>query len=95
MHGSKYFDLPYFSLNFKQSNNGEYISGDSGGGMVLEVEGLSKIIGIVSAAIAKIIIVNRRQIQKICDLENYLIYTDVSKFTKWINQVIFESTTFY
>ncbi len=58
--------------------------------MVLEVNGLTKLVGIVSAAVAKAAIVYGEN-RKICDLNNYLVYTDVSKFHEWINQVIFET----
>jgi hypothetical protein len=58
--------------------------------MVLEVDGLSKIVGIVSAAIGKPAIVYGEN-TSICDLKNYLVYTDVSKFSSWIDQVVLES----
>ncbi len=66
-------------------------SGDSGGGMVLEVGDFQKIIGIVSAALARTVESIDTGTKLICDLNNYLIYTDVSKFYKWINQVVFET----
>jgi hypothetical protein len=59
--------------------------------MVLKVGGLRKIVGIVSAAVAKPVIFNQREIKIICDLDNYLVYTDVAKFYDWINQVILET----
>ncbi len=55
--------------------------------MVLEVGGLSKIIGLVSASAAKKTIFNGK-LEKICDLDNYVVYTNVAKFYDWINQVI-------
>jgi hypothetical protein len=58
--------------------------------MVLEVDGLSKIIGIISAAIAEKATVFG-QIVSVCDLNNYLVFTDVSKFSDWVNQVIFNT----
>jgi secreted trypsin-like serine protease len=58
--------------------------------MVLNVDGLSKIIGIVSAAIGQYVSVDGH-VQLICNLDNYLVYTDVSKFYNWINQVIRET----
>jgi secreted trypsin-like serine protease len=67
-------------------------SGDSGGGMVSKIHRLSKLIGIVSAAVAKNVIIDNK-IAKICDLDNYLIYTDVSKFNNWISKVIIETFT--
>jgi hypothetical protein len=68
----------------------EFFSGDSGGGMILNVGGLSKMIGLVSASAAKIIIIDGKK-EKICDLDNYVVYSDVSKFYNWINQVVFET----
>jgi hypothetical protein len=58
--------------------------------MVLEVDGLSKIIGIVSASIGRRVTI-RGRVEKTCNLDNYLVYTDVSKFHNWINQVIRET----
>ncbi len=55
--------------------------------MVLGVSGLSKMIGIVSAAAAKREKINDK-IERVCDLDNYVVYTDVAKFYDWINQVI-------
>jgi secreted trypsin-like serine protease len=60
--------------------------------MVLEVDGWTKIIGIVSAAVGKSAIVDDKKIS-ICDLNNYLVFTDVSKFHNWIEQVILETTS--
>jgi hypothetical protein len=59
--------------------------------MVLKVDGLRKIVGIVSAAVGKPIIFDQKDVKIICDLDNYLVYTDVSKFYDWINQVIIET----
>jgi secreted trypsin-like serine protease len=50
--------------------------------MVLEVKGLWKIVGIVSSAPNN---------DGICDLNHYVIYTDVSKFNEWIDQVVLET----
>jgi secreted trypsin-like serine protease len=69
----------------------ETLSGDSGSGMVLKVNGLWKIVGIVSAAVAKPVIFEQGETKVICDLDNYLVYTDVAKFYNWINQVILET----
>jgi hypothetical protein len=55
--------------------------------MVLEVAGTWKLVGIVSAAVAKEFVIHGKN-AKICDLDNYLVYTDVSKFHAWINRVI-------
>jgi hypothetical protein len=59
--------------------------------MALKINGTWKIIGIVSAAIAKPVIVNQRELKIVCDLDNYMVYTDVSKFNEWIYQVILET----
>jgi secreted trypsin-like serine protease len=67
-----------------------YFSGDSGGGMVLEVDGTRRLVGIISAAVAKEVVIQGKN-AKICDLDSYLVYTDVSKFHGWINQVIRET----
>jgi hypothetical protein len=58
--------------------------------MVLEVDGLTKIVGIVAAAVAKSAIVGGKKVS-ICDLDEYLVYTDVSKFYNWIDQVLLET----
>jgi hypothetical protein len=58
--------------------------------MVLKVRDSWKIVGIVSAAVAKEVSIDGKN-AKICDLNNYLVYTDVSKFHSWISQVILES----
>jgi hypothetical protein len=58
------------------------ISGSSGAGMVLKIDGLWKLAGMVSTCITK---------PDHCDLNNYLVYTDVSKFNSWIEQVFIES----
>ncbi len=55
--------------------------------MVLEIHGLWTIIGIVSAALAKI----DDEGVKTCDLDNYIVYTDVSKLYDWVYQVILET----
>jgi hypothetical protein len=47
-------------------------------------------VGIVSAAVGQYAIIDEKA-RLICNLDNYLVYTDVSKFYNWINQVILES----
>jgi hypothetical protein len=54
--------------------------------MVLEVNGLWKIIGIVSAAVAKTVEIDDQD-HKICDLDHYLVFTDVAKFHEWIRRI--------
>jgi hypothetical protein len=58
--------------------------------MVLEVNNRQTLIGIISAAVAKSVNIQGRNFS-ICDLDNYLVYTDVSKFYDWIHQVILET----
>jgi secreted trypsin-like serine protease len=76
--------------NLKSRNYKIYFSGNSGGGMVLKDDKLWKLVGIVSAAVAKKAEIYGKN-QTICDLNNYLVYTDVSKFSDWIDQVIQET----
>jgi hypothetical protein len=59
--------------------------------MVLKIDGTWKIIGIVSAALAEPVIVEKSGLKFVCDLNNYMVYTDVSKFYDWTYQVIFET----
>jgi secreted trypsin-like serine protease len=73
-----------------QENIKIIFSGDSGGGMVLKIDGLQKLIGIISASAGQSAIINGEN-ELICDLHNYLVYTDVSKFYHWINQVVLET----
>jgi hypothetical protein len=58
--------------------------------MVLKVKGLSKLIGIVSAAVPKSATIKGEH-KLVCDLDNYIVYTDVLKFYDWINQVVLET----
>jgi hypothetical protein len=50
--------------------------------MIVKVGGLWKLAGFVSTCITK---------PDCCDLNNYLVYTDVSKFNSWIERVIIDS----
>jgi secreted trypsin-like serine protease len=59
--------------------------------MVLKVDDVWKLVGIVSAALPIPVSTNGR-FRMICDLENYIVYTDVSKFYHWISQVIGETS---
>jgi hypothetical protein len=58
--------------------------------MVLKVDGLWRVVEIVSAAVARFADIDGN-LQLICNLDNYLVYTDVSKFYNWINQVVLET----
>jgi hypothetical protein len=58
--------------------------------MVLKVDDSWRIVGIISAAVGKFASVDEKIVQ-ICDLDNYLVYTDVSKFREWIEQVVLET----
>jgi hypothetical protein len=57
----------------------------------VKVGGLYNLVGIVSAAIAKNATING-EVKQICDLKNYLVYTDVAKFHDWIDQVLVDTT---
>lgn len=54
--------------------------GDSGSGMAISVKDRWTLIGIVSAALAGP--------ANICDLTNYVVFTDVSKYYHWIMSLI-------
>jgi hypothetical protein len=58
--------------------------------MVLKVDGLRKIIGIVSSGNFKDVNINNGT-KVSCDLGLYSVFTDVSKFHDWINQVVLET----
>jgi hypothetical protein len=66
-------------------------SGFSGAGMVVEVDGLWKLAGMISSCIFDAVARENGKTVSICDLNNYLVYTDVSKFNSWIERVIIES----
>lgn len=55
-------------------------TGDSGSGLMVRVKERWKIVGLVSAALAD---------PNMCDLNEYIIYTDVRKFLNWISVVVF------
>jgi secreted trypsin-like serine protease len=58
----------------------------------LSFDGLWKLVGIVSAAIGQPIIFNdQKKAEIICNLDNYVVYTDVAKYNNWINRVILET----
>ncbi len=56
--------------------------GDSGSGLVLERNETWALVGIVSAGATR---------SGTCDLPNYVLYTDVSKYYEWIYQVVLET----
>ncbi len=58
--------------------------------MVLKVDDSWRIVGIISAAVEKFASVDEKIVQ-ICDLDNYLVYTDSSKFRELIEQVVLET----
>jgi secreted trypsin-like serine protease len=64
--------------------------GDSGGGMVLKVDDEWKIIGIVSSGNLKTVNVSG-EAKTTCNLGLYSVFTDVSKYHDWINQVVLET----
>jgi hypothetical protein len=63
------------------------IPGDSGGGIVYRINGNWKLIGIISASLY--------DPETFCDLENYALFTDVSKFIYWIDQIMLETIIDY
>ncbi len=65
--------------------------GNSGVGMVVEVDGLWKLAGMISNCIHMRAEKENGKNVSICDFNNYLVYTDVSKFNSWIEQVIVDS----
>ncbi len=59
--------------------------------MVVEVDGLWKLAGMISSCIHMPVVKENGKTETICDLNNYLVYTDVSKFNSWIERVIVDS----
>jgi secreted trypsin-like serine protease len=59
-----------------------FSKGDSGGGLVLEINSNWTLVGLVSVGLIK---------HKVCDLTDYVLYTDVSKFYDWIDLTMIES----
>ncbi len=57
----------------------------------MEVDGLWKLAGMISSCIHKPVVKENGKNVSICDLNNYLVYTDVSKFNSWIELVIVDS----
>lgn len=53
-------------------------TGDSGGGLMMERNGRWTLRGTVSGALAE---ANSED----CDLQQYVIYSDIAKFTSWIH----------
>jgi hypothetical protein len=54
--------------------------------MVLKIDGLWKIVGMYSTCITQFVYG-----VTYCDLNNYFVYTDVSKFNGWIERAIVDS----
>jgi hypothetical protein len=59
--------------------------------MVVEIDGLWKLAGMISSCIHMPVVKENGKTVTICDLNNYLVYTDVSKFNSWIERVIIDS----
>jgi secreted trypsin-like serine protease len=57
-------------------------AGDSGSGLILEINSNWTLVGLVSAGLIK---------DEDCDLSDYVLYTDVSKFYDWIYQIMIET----
>jgi hypothetical protein len=66
-------------------------SGNSGDAMFVKVDGLWKLAGMFSTCIFDAVAKENGKTVPHCDLNNYLVYTDVSKFNSWIERVIMES----
>lgn len=60
-------------------------SGDSGGSITFEENGIYYIRGIVSVGASKI---NHRNQQIECDPTQYAIFTDVAQYLPWITKVV-------
>jgi hypothetical protein len=56
----------------------------------LKIDGLWKTVGIVSSAVGKSAVIDGKN-KTICDLNEYLVYTDVSKYNSWIDQIVLET----
>jgi hypothetical protein len=50
-----------------------------------------KLAGMISSCNHKPVVKQNGMTVSICDLNNYLVYTDVSKFNSWIERVIIDS----
>ncbi|XP_018335651.1 serine protease gd [Agrilus planipennis] len=61
-------------------NNSGPCNGDSGGGFVMKIREKWVLRGVVSYSLSKR--------DRICDLEEYVVFTDASKFTEWILSLI-------
>jgi hypothetical protein len=60
--------------------------------MALTIDGVWRIFGIISASLSTPVCVGSgTPLQNICDLSNYVVYTDILKFHEWINQMVLES----
>jgi hypothetical protein len=57
--------------------------------MVLEIDGLCKIVGIASTDILTYSYYDENLIR--CELDEYLVYTDIAKYQEWIYLVMFDS----
>lgn len=59
-------------------NNQGPCNGDSGGGLILFEDGVWQLRGIISVALAD-------PVTGMCNLKQYVVFTDVAKFIPWIN----------
>ncbi|KAG4079790.1 hypothetical protein HA402_014921 [Bradysia odoriphaga] len=62
-------------------------NGDSGGGLVFEVDGVYRIRGIVSLTVAA-------SIEQTCKSPSYVVFTDVVQYLDWIQEVVPQVNTF-
>lgn len=67
--------LLFYSAGFR--NGTGPCNGDSGSGFILQKDDRWTLRGIVSTSLLD-------QEQRSCDLKNYVVFTDVSKFMDWL-----------
>lgn len=72
----------YNYLNLKKNVGSTVCNGDSGGGMVFKMGEHWFLRGIVSVG------ASRQNDKSSCSLEDYVVFTDVARFTSWINNYL-------
>jgi secreted trypsin-like serine protease len=58
--------------------------------MILQIDGLWKIVGIASNDVIGVVEYYDESLIR-CELDDYLVYTDVAKYQEWIYLVMFNS----
>ncbi|KAF2887652.1 hypothetical protein ILUMI_18521, partial [Ignelater luminosus] len=79
---AKQFDLPvigHFVQDIK--NNTGPCNGDSGSGFLMRVNGRWTVRGVVSISLLN-------ELDRSCDLEQYVVYTDVAQFIDWVWSIL-------